>query len=101
MVKPPLLLAGEWAVTDAEPARSLYAQLPEISTRPGVLDASLMIGCAWTDSPFTSTAALVVGWSRDAAEREASRLARESMKRSSERWPRPSRRCSSLTRATT
>jgi microcystin degradation protein MlrC len=40
-----------------------------------VVDASLIIGCAWTDSPYTSTAALVVGWSRDDAEREAAALA--------------------------
>lgn len=75
MVKPPIVLAGEWAVTDAEPARSLYALLPEVSSRPDVLDASLIIGCAWTDSPYTSTAALVVGWSREVAAASASALA--------------------------
>ncbi len=87
MVKPPIVLAGEWAVTDAEPAKSLYATLPEISSRPEVLDASLVIGCAWTDSPYTSTAALVVGWSREAAAASASALARATWERRTEFGP--------------
>ncbi len=60
LVKPPLLLAGESAVTEVEPARSLYARLKEIVRVPGLMDASLLIGCAWTDSPFTSTSVIVV-----------------------------------------
>ena len=87
MSKPPILLAGEWAVTDAEPARSLYGLLPEISSRPDVLDASFMIGCAWTDSPYTSAAALVVGWSREAAAASASALARGMWNRRAEFGP--------------
>lgn len=58
--KVPLLLAGESAVTEREPARSLYAQLPQLAGRPGLLDASLLIGCAWTDSPFTPASVIVV-----------------------------------------
>ena len=77
MVKPPILIAGESAVTDVEPARSLYARLEEIERVPGVLDASLMIGCAWADTPRTSTAAIVVAWERETAEREARRLAEQ------------------------
>jgi microcystin degradation protein MlrC len=60
MVKLPLVLAGEAAVTDVEPARSLYARLPEITQTPGLLDASLLIGCAWTDSPYATVSAIVV-----------------------------------------
>jgi microcystin degradation protein MlrC len=60
LVKPPLLLAGESAVTEVEPARSLYARLEEIEKTPGLMDASLLIGCAWTDSPFTTTSVIVV-----------------------------------------
>lgn len=76
MLKLPLLLPGEYAVTDVEPARSLYARLPEIASTPGILDASLMIGCAWTDSPFNSVSVLVMA-ERDPALalREAARLA--------------------------
>jgi microcystin degradation protein MlrC len=77
MVKPPLLLPGEFAVTDIEPARSLYRLLDTIDAVPGILDSSLLIGCAWTDAPFTSTGAIVVAESdRALAHSQAARLAR-------------------------
>ncbi len=76
MVKLPLLLPGEAAVTDVEPARSLYAQLPGIAEQPGLLDASLLIGCAWTDSPYATVSAIVVAEADAAlAREEAARLA--------------------------
>jgi microcystin degradation protein MlrC len=78
MFKPPLLLAGESAVTEVEPARSLYARLPEIGQMPGILDASFLIGCAWTDSPYTTTSVIVVAESDGAlACQQAAVLARE------------------------
>ena len=77
MIKVPLILPGEWAVTEVEPARSLYAMLPEIEAEPGILDATLMIGCAWTDSPHTTVSVLVMAErDRDLAHRQAARLAR-------------------------
>src|SRR5579871_1465268 len=76
MVKLPLLLPGEYAVTEVEPSRSLYAMLPEIDAIPGIMDASLMIGCAWTDSIHTSASTLVVAERDEAlAQREAARYA--------------------------
>jgi microcystin degradation protein MlrC len=60
MVKLPLLVPGEAAVTDEEPARSLYAQLPALASTAGMLDASLLIGCAWTDSPYATVSVIVV-----------------------------------------
>src|SRR5688500_15176408 len=87
MVKPPILIAGESAVTDVEPARSLYARLEEIVRRPGVVDASIMIGCAWADTSRTSTAAIVVAWDGETAEREARLLAEEVWKRRREFGP--------------
>jgi len=78
LLKPPLLLAGESAVTEVEPARSLYARLPEIADLPGILDVSLLIGCAWTDGPYTSTSVIVVAEDdRALAHEQAARLARE------------------------
>jgi microcystin degradation protein MlrC len=78
LIKPPLLLAGESAVTEVEPARALYARLEEIERLPGILDASLLIGCAWTDSPFTSTSVIVVAeQERAIAQQQAADLARE------------------------
>jgi microcystin degradation protein MlrC len=76
MVKLPLLLPGEAAVTDSEPARSLYARLPAIAEVPGLLDASLLIGCAWTDSPYATVSAIVVAEAdRELARRHAAALA--------------------------
>ncbi len=78
LVKPPLLLAGESAMTDVEPARSLYARLPTIGRQPGILDASLLIGCAWTDSAYTSVSIVVVGeGDSEPARQQAIGLARE------------------------
>lgn len=76
LVKLPLLLAGEAAVTDVEPARSLYASLDPIARSPGMLDASLLIGCAWTDSAYATVSTLAVAESDPAlAQREAGALA--------------------------
>ena len=42
------------------------------------MDASLLIGCAWTDSPFTSTSVIVIAeQDRELATRHATRLALE------------------------
>jgi microcystin degradation protein MlrC len=73
LVKLPLILPGEYAVTEEEPARSLYARLREIETRPGIIDASLLIGCAWTDSPYTAVSVIVVAESDPAPAAEAAR----------------------------
>jgi len=80
LVKLPLLLAGEAAVTDVEPARSLYARLEQLARAPGVLDASLLIGCAWTDSPYATVSAVVV------AESDAGLAQRQALELASEVW---------------
>jgi microcystin degradation protein MlrC len=61
MVKLPLLIGGEAAVTEVEPAKSRYAMLPDIDRRPGIITSSILIGCAWTDSIHTGVAAVVSG----------------------------------------
>lgn len=78
LVKIPLLLPGEAVMTATEPARSLYARLPDLAQRPGILDASLLVGCAWTDSPYTTASVLVIG-TGDAtlAQEQALALARD------------------------
>lgn len=88
LIKVPLLLPGEWAVTDAEPARSLYRLVEEVAGAPGVLDASLLIGCAWTDSPYTSVSVLVIAESDgELARRHAVRLAEAAWARRAEFRP--------------
>jgi len=88
LIKLPLLLPGEYAVTEAEPARSLYAKLPEIESQEGILDASILIGCAWTDSPYTSVSVIIVGeGDGEKAHEAAVSLANEIWSRRSEFVP--------------
>ena len=78
LVKPPLLLTGEAAVTEVEPAKSLYARLADIDQVAGILDSSLLVGCAWTDSPYTSTSIIVVAEKdRNLGMQQAARIARQ------------------------
>lgn len=71
----PVLLPGERTSTVDEPARSLYALLPGIEARPGLWDASLMVGYVWADEPRATAAALMTGTDRAALKREAEALA--------------------------
>lgn len=82
LVKIPVLLPGEFAVTEIEPARSLYAKLQEIESQPGILDASILIGCAWTDSLYTTVSVIVV------AEKDAEKAREYAISLSREIWSR-------------
>lgn len=66
LVPVPLLIPGEYAMTTAEPARSLYAAIDGLEGQPGILDATLMVGYAWADR-LHSTASVVVVAERDHA----------------------------------
>ncbi len=74
-VRVPLLLPGERTSTRLDPAAAIYARLPEVSRRPGVLDASIWIGYAWADAPRTGINVLVSGTSPDAVSEAAAELA--------------------------
>ncbi|WP_299844530.1 M81 family metallopeptidase [uncultured Paracoccus sp.] len=70
----PLLLPGEKSSSEDEPARSLYAALPE-REGPGVWRSDLMIGYVWADEPRATAAAIVTGTDRRATEAAAKRIA--------------------------
>ncbi|MBS1167365.1 MAG: hypothetical protein H6R00_3390 [Proteobacteria bacterium] len=70
----PVLLPGERTSTEDEPAKSLYAALPDFDCRPGVWDANLMVGYVWADEPRATACAVVTG-----VDREAARLAAEAI----------------------
>lgn len=71
----PILLPGEKTSTRIEPAKSLYAMVPEIEALPGVLDAAIWIGYAWADEPRNQCVVMVTGDDHDVITREAERLA--------------------------
>jgi len=58
-VKLPLIMPGEAAMTEAEPARSLYNGLAHLEQRPGLIDASFFVGYAWSDRPYASASVAV------------------------------------------
>ncbi|UCE44265.1 MAG: M81 family metallopeptidase [Candidatus Bathyarchaeota archaeon] len=80
MVKPPILLPGEMAVTSVEPAASLYRRLPGVIKSRCVLDSSILVGMAWADTPNASASVIVVAEDtdcRDQAYGKACGLAEE------------------------
>lgn len=78
LVPVPLLIPGEYVMTTAEPARSLYAAIDAIEQQPGILDATFMVGYAWADRPHSSASVLVVADSdRAVAMRAAHAYARQ------------------------
>lgn len=70
----PLMLPGERSSTEDEPARSLYAALPQLEG-PDVWRTDLMIGYVWADEPRTTACAVVTGTDRDSAARAAEIIA--------------------------
>ncbi|MFI6531558.1 M81 family metallopeptidase [Nonomuraea sp. NPDC050547] len=74
-VRLPLLLPGERTSTRLDPAAAIYARLPEIERRPGVLDASIWIGYAWADAPRSSVNILTTGTSPEAVTAATAELA--------------------------
>jgi microcystin degradation protein MlrC len=72
----PVLLPGEKTSTRLEPARGIYAQLPDVEALPGVVDASMWIGYAWADEPRCQAYVVVTGDDRETTAREAERIAR-------------------------
>ena len=73
----PVLLPGERTSTEDQPAKRLYAQLPGINSRAGVLDASLLVGYVWADEPRATASAVLTGTDPAVLEEEAARLGRE------------------------
>jgi len=71
----PLLVSGEMSSTFVEPCRSLYAMLPGFDARAGILDANLMIGYVWADSPRATAAAIVTCTDRVVGETAAAEIA--------------------------
>ncbi|MYS49746.1 microcystin degradation protein MlrC, partial [Streptomyces sp. SID6013] len=72
----PVLLAGEQTSTRIEPAKSVYAAVPEVEAREGVIDAAIWVGYAWADEPRNRAAVVVTGHDEQAVSAGAEKLAR-------------------------
>src|SRR5699024_831415 len=75
LVHVPILLPGEKTSTRIEPARSLYARIPELTEREGLTDVSYWIGFAWADQPRCKAAIVAFGDGAEAVESAALELA--------------------------
>ncbi len=71
----PVLLSGEWTSTRVEPAKSLYAMVPEVEAMPGVVDAGIWIGYVWGDKRRNQGIVMVVGDDKEQVESGAKKLA--------------------------
>lgn len=72
----PVLLPGEQTSTRIQPAKRIYAAVPEVRAVIGVLDASIWVGYAWADEPRNHAVVMVTGWEKSAVKRGAERLAK-------------------------
>ena len=73
----PVLLSGEWTSTRVEPAKSLYAMVPEVEAMPGVIDAGIWIGYVWGDDRRNQGVVMVYGDDKKQVETGAKKLAQK------------------------
>ncbi|MDR3094098.1 MAG: M81 family metallopeptidase [Bacteroidales bacterium] len=71
----PILLPGERTSTRVEPAKSLYAMVPQVEALPGVLDAGIWISYVWADRPRNQGVVMVVGDDKEQVGSSAKKLA--------------------------
>lgn len=71
----PVLLPGEKTSTRIEPAKSVYAAVPQVEARDGVVDAAIWVGYAWADEPRNRAIAVVTGSDAEVVGASATRLA--------------------------
>ena len=71
----PILLPGELTSTRIEPAKSLYAMIPDFEALPGVIDAAIWISYAWADEPRNQGVVMVVGDDKEQVGSSAKKLA--------------------------
>lgn len=74
LVHVPVLLPGEKTSTRIEPAKSLYAMIPQSEAREGVTDLGIWIGFAWADQPRCKGAIVAYGNDPQAVQEEAERI---------------------------
>lgn len=76
----PILVPGEMSITEVEPLHSIYAQIPEILEKEGLMDASIFAGYCWADLPRSAMRVFVVANDKkfaEKAQKEAAGLAQQ------------------------
>jgi len=73
----PVLMPGERSSTLYDPARRLWAQLPALNAKDGVMDVSLLAGYVWADEPRATAAAVVTGTEMEALRETARYLGQQ------------------------
>lgn len=76
----PILVPGEKSITEVEPLRSIYAQIPQVAAQEGLMDASILAGYAWADLPRSAMRVFVVAQDKKyavKARQEACHLAQQ------------------------
>lgn len=76
----PILVPGEMSITEVEPLHSIYAQIPEIAKKEGIMDASVFAGYCWADLPRSAMRVFVVANDKKHAEKareETAKLAQQ------------------------
>ncbi|MBP5211149.1 MAG: M81 family metallopeptidase [Bacteroidales bacterium] len=76
-VSVPILVSGEWSSTREEPAKSLYAMVPQVEAMPGVVDAGIWIAYVWGDNPRNCGTVMVYGDDEDNVRTGAKILAQK------------------------
>lgn len=69
----PILVPGEKSITEVEPLHTIYAQIPLIAEKEGIMDASVFAGYCWADLPRSAMRVFVVA--KDKKYTESARLA--------------------------
>lgn len=72
----PVLLPGEQTSTRVEPAKHIYAAVPQIEARKNIIDAAIWVGYPWADEPRNRAAVVVTGWEEGAVYKGAEHLVR-------------------------
>lgn len=76
----PILVPGEKSITEVEPLHSVYARIPEIAGKEGMIDASVFAGYCWADLKRSAMRVFVVARDKKysaGAKKEAISLARQ------------------------
>jgi len=60
LIRVPMIIGGEMALGAIEPMKSIFNKLEETEKTEGILTASFMLGCAWSDTENTAASVVVV-----------------------------------------